>query len=67
MQEETPRNLPERTGRHVCTQCLAVVRAEELLRNDHLCDRCAGADQYPAASGAEEPHPSADKVTGEKN
>ena len=66
MQEETPRNLPERTGRHVCTQCLAVVRAEELLRNDSLCDRCAAADQYPVSSAPEEAPSAGDEAADEK-
>jgi hypothetical protein len=66
MQEETPRNLPERTGRHVCTQCLAIIGAEEFLRNDHLCDRCAAADQYSAASTPEEPQTAGGEARDEK-
>ncbi len=38
--EPTPRNLPERTGRHYCIQCLREVPADEYLRNDMLCDVC---------------------------
>jgi hypothetical protein len=41
LDEETPRNLPERTGRHRCIECLKDVEADEYLRNDHLCDACA--------------------------
>jgi hypothetical protein len=50
MQEETPRNLQERTGRHVCTHCLTLVSAEEFFRNDHLCDRCAALDEGAVAA-----------------
>ena len=39
--EEPPRNLQERTGKHRCVRCLADVPADEYLRNDHLCDVCA--------------------------
>jgi hypothetical protein len=44
------RKLSERTGRHVCVRCLAEVDAEEYLRNDHLCDKCAAEGDYPLAS-----------------
>ena len=43
--EPTPRNLPERTGKHYCVHCLAEVAVEEYLRNDHLCDACAAKEQ----------------------
>ena len=39
--EETPRQLQERTGRHKCINCLAEVSDEEYLRNDFFCDACA--------------------------
>jgi hypothetical protein len=39
--EPTPRNLPERTGKHYCVRCLAEVPADEYFRNDFLCDKCA--------------------------
>lgn len=39
--ERTPRNLPERTGKHYCVQCLREVPADEYQRNDMLCDECA--------------------------
>lgn len=55
MQEETPRGLPERTGKHLCVQCLSPVGAEEYLRNDHICDACAAKDEYPLASTPDEP------------
>jgi hypothetical protein len=66
MQDETPRNLPERTGRHVCTHCLAVIGGEELFRNDHLCDRCAALDEGSAASGADHADPAVAEVGDEK-
>ena len=42
--EETPRQLPERTGRHRCINCLADVSDEEYFRNDFFCDACASLD-----------------------
>jgi len=42
--EETPRQLQERTGRHKCIVCLADVTPEEYFRNDFLCELCASAD-----------------------
>ena len=54
MQDESvPRELPERTGRHLCIRCLAPVAADEYLRNDHICDACAANDEYPLASTPE--------------
>jgi hypothetical protein len=47
------RNLSERTGRHLCVRCLAEAEAEEYLRNDHLCDKCATEGDYPLASTPE--------------
>jgi len=41
LDEETPRLLVERTGRHLCVRCLREVPVDEFLRNDHLCDPCA--------------------------
>jgi len=52
--EPTARNLPERTGRHYCIKCLAVVATEEYFRNDHLCDGCAQQEDYPLQSTPEE-------------
>jgi hypothetical protein len=40
-QEEVPKNLLERTGKHYCIHCLAETPAESYFRNDHVCDRCA--------------------------
>ena len=48
--EPTPRQLGERTGKHLCIRCLAEVDAEEYLRNDHICDACAQEDEYPLKS-----------------
>ncbi len=46
MQEEaTPRNLPERTGKHRCIRCLSEVAIEVYLENDHLCDACAAEEE----------------------
>lgn len=47
--DETPRRLPERTGRHYCVACLAEVGAEEYFRNDHICDVCSSVSREPAA------------------
>lgn len=52
-----PRELNERTGRHLCIKCLAVVPAAEYFRNDHLCDDCAQQDEYPLASTPEPKSP----------
>lgn len=52
-----PRELSERTGKHYCVKCLAQVPAEEYLRNDHICDRCAAVDEYPLASTPNAPEP----------
>jgi hypothetical protein len=41
MDEETPRQLAERTGRHYCIRCLAEVASDEYFANDFFCDRCA--------------------------
>ena len=51
MQDEpTPRQLPERTGRHYCIRCLRETPAAEYLANDHLCNDCAASEEYPLAS-----------------
>ena len=50
MDDRTPRNLNERTGRHLCTRCLAEVPADVYLRNDMICDACAEKDEYPLKS-----------------
>jgi len=40
-EDETPRQLNERTGRHRCINCLADVSDEEYFRNDFFCDVCS--------------------------
>ena len=50
MGDEIPRELPERTGRHLCVLCLAETPAEAFFANDHLCDACAAREEYPLAS-----------------
>lgn len=54
IQEEVPRNLPERTGRHLCINCLAETPPEEYFRNDHICDACAAKLDPPDAGDAAE-------------
>lgn len=39
--EPLPRKLNERSGKHLCTRCLAETPAEEYFANDHVCDKCA--------------------------
>ena len=41
LDEQTPRDLAERTGKHRCIRCLADVPGGEYFANDHLCDACA--------------------------
>lgn len=43
--EPTPRNLPERTGKHYCVNCLREVPVDEYQRNDMLCDVCAAEEE----------------------
>ncbi len=43
--EPTPRQLPERTGKHFCVKCRADVPAEEYFRNDFVCDKCAEEEE----------------------
>ena len=42
MDEETPRQLDERSGLHHCVRCLAEVPSDQYFANDFFCDRCAG-------------------------
>jgi hypothetical protein len=45
------RQLKERTEKHRCVKCLSEVPAEEYLRNDFFCDKCAEEEeQYPLRS-----------------
>ena len=53
MHEPPRRAMPERTGKHFCTKCLATIPADEYFRNDHICDTCAASDEYPLASTPE--------------
>ncbi|HEY0139564.1 MAG TPA: hypothetical protein VGF48_01640 [Thermoanaerobaculia bacterium] len=49
-EDPTPRQLNERTGKHYCVRCLRETPAEAYLRNDHICDACAEAPEYPLKS-----------------
>jgi hypothetical protein len=42
--EPLPRKLNERSGKHLCTRCLAETPGEEYFANDHICDKCAEAE-----------------------
>jgi hypothetical protein len=57
-EDQAPRKLGERTGKHFCVKCLAEVPADVYLRNDHICDDCARQDEYPLKST---PGPSSEK------
>jgi rRNA maturation endonuclease Nob1 len=45
--DRLPRNLNERTGKHYCITCRKEIPAEELLRNDHVCDECGRKAEAP--------------------
>jgi hypothetical protein len=49
-EDDPPKQLGERTGKHFCIRCLAEVPADAYLRNDHVCDDCAAAEEYPLQS-----------------
>ncbi|HVT45722.1 MAG TPA: hypothetical protein VMT00_15185 [Thermoanaerobaculia bacterium] len=50
-EDDVPRNLPQRTGIHLCIRCLREVGPDEYYGNDHVCFECAGAiERYPLAS-----------------
>ena len=51
--EPTPRNLPERTGKHYCVKCLTEISTEEYFRNDCLCDVCAQDEEQEGMRDAE--------------
>ena len=54
IQDEIPRNLRDRTGRHFCTLCLREIAVAEYLGNDFLCSTCATeSEQFPLASTPE--------------
>jgi len=39
--DDRPRRiLNERTGKHLCIECLKDVPAEDYFRNDHVCNDC---------------------------
>lgn len=63
--DEIPRGLPERTGRHRCVRCLSDVELNTWLGNDHHCDDCAEkAADFPFAST---PHGEPPRQPGEKS
>lgn len=66
MDEQTPRGLSERTGKHFCVTCLKQVGAEEYFRNDQICDACAEKDEYPFAS-TPDPRPENGSAPAEKS
>jgi ribosomal protein L40E len=49
-EDDAPKQLAERTGKHFCIRCLAEVPAEDYLRTDHVCDDCAAENPYPLQS-----------------
>ena len=53
--EPTPRQLPERTGKHFCVKCRAEVPADEYFRNDFMCDPCA-EEEEKRGEEQREPH-----------
>lgn len=39
--DDRPRVPPkERTGKHICIECLKEVPADDYFRNDHVCNEC---------------------------
>ena len=53
LDDQTPRQLEERTEKHFCVKCLSEIPSEEYLRNDFLCDKCAEVLEYPLKSTPE--------------
>ena len=47
---DVPRQLPARTGKHICTNCLREVEPDEYFSYDLVCGECARHDDYPLAS-----------------
>jgi hypothetical protein len=41
LDDETPRNLSPKTGKHKCIRCLSEVPDEVYFANDQVCDECA--------------------------
>ena len=49
--EQTTRNLQERTGRHYCVRCRVEVPADVYFANDFECDLCVETDEaFPLAT-----------------
>jgi hypothetical protein len=49
--DETPRQLPERTARHRCVRCLREIDAAMYFENDFVCDACdEESERYPLRS-----------------
>jgi hypothetical protein len=66
IEDEIPRGLPELTGKHRCTGCLADVPAAEYFACDFMCRECAGkSGLYPLASTPGEPSPASARAGGE--
>jgi hypothetical protein len=64
-EDDIPRDLPERTGRHICSLCLRETPADEYFANDLACRECAGkAETYPLATTPHGPKKNGD---GEKS
>ena len=53
MDDSPSRHLKERTERHRCVKCLTEIPAEEYLRNDFVCDKCAEMEEFPLQSTPE--------------
>jgi hypothetical protein len=67
IEDRIPRNLPERSGVHICIRCLREVRPDEYDRLDHVCAGCAEEiDHFPLASTPESRDPK-EKAKGEKS
>lgn len=55
-EEEPPRRLAERTGRHVCICCLKEILPAEYFQGDFACRDCAArVETYPLASTPAQP------------
>ena len=55
--DRTPRNLKERSGKHLCIECLKEVPSEEYLRNDYVCNECGEKKEERADADADRGHP----------
>jgi rRNA maturation endonuclease Nob1 len=55
--DDRPRRpLKERTGKHLCIECLKEVPAEDYFRNDHVCQEC-GEKKERKRDDADRGHP----------